>query len=543
MPIMTTSSTTALVVDDDVISRQMMAFGLEAAGFECSHAIDGNDALAKISRHSFDLVVTDLKMPGRHGHSLAVELLHQTTPPVIAVHTSVDDPRMAEDLMTRGVDDIVYKPTNYAAFAGKMKGLVSRRRHSVDHASESCKTPGPITLAELERRLRDAQHVLPISSADLELSALLAQEGTPLDSLVPLIERDASLCCEVIRVANQAGNVAGRPKAVSLKDAVGVVGTKRIGHVAIVVGALRAFTSAVLPWLDAETARCQGQAAQIALTHLSRLAHWEQPDDGLSISALVHPMGRVLLGTLFPQHYQRMIESFAMQGRTLSEVERSVFPISHTAALGDLLCSWNVPPESVQPLQYVDDSFAAVSRLPQPLQNQVALLKTAVVIGQCASQRWHSWDTVELPPHDVLKMFNVVSTEQLIEDVARELNANETSAEASATKKAAPTKVSKIGYCNLSAPESDLLTWVLSSFAELDSLQTKDSRMMRRGTVINCVGAASAIQLDPNDVKKRELVLVTDGDLPTAISLAGRVIRLPTSYHAIKSACLHAATP
>ena len=124
---MSTSHLTALVVDDEVIPRRMMAFALQGAGFDCSHALNGNDAIEQVSEKDFDLVVTDLKMPGCNGCSLVNELLSRIPLPLIAVHTSVDDARLTKELMSRGVDEVVYKPTNYSAFASKMKDLASRR--------------------------------------------------------------------------------------------------------------------------------------------------------------------------------------------------------------------------------------------------------------------------------------------------------------------------------------------------------------------------------------------------------------------------------
>ena len=65
----------ALVVDDDAIARKMLTFALEQEGFRCDGAEDGLQADAKIAQRAYDLVVTDLKMPNKHGHSLAVDLL------------------------------------------------------------------------------------------------------------------------------------------------------------------------------------------------------------------------------------------------------------------------------------------------------------------------------------------------------------------------------------------------------------------------------------------------------------------------------------
>ena len=126
---MSTHSLRSLIVDDDSIVRRTVAFALTREGFECTMAEDGVVALQKAAITTFDLIVTDLSMPNMHGHSLVVELKKRQSKSVLVIHSSIDDSRIAKDLLTRGVDDIVYKPTNYASFATKMRILVDRRRN------------------------------------------------------------------------------------------------------------------------------------------------------------------------------------------------------------------------------------------------------------------------------------------------------------------------------------------------------------------------------------------------------------------------------
>ena len=120
----------ALVVDDEPVAQSMIAFALGKEGFFCDHAADGAQASELLESRTYDLVVTDLLMPNKHGHSLAVALLASPHRPVIMIHSSVDDPRVTSDLLARGVDDFVYKPANYATVAARAKVLVDRRSQS-----------------------------------------------------------------------------------------------------------------------------------------------------------------------------------------------------------------------------------------------------------------------------------------------------------------------------------------------------------------------------------------------------------------------------
>ncbi len=59
-----------LVVDDDANIRQIMRFLLEAAGYRVLCAVDGKEAMKLIEAQPFDLILTDMLMPGSDGLEL-----------------------------------------------------------------------------------------------------------------------------------------------------------------------------------------------------------------------------------------------------------------------------------------------------------------------------------------------------------------------------------------------------------------------------------------------------------------------------------------
>lgn len=121
----------ALVVDDEVPVRLLAVRALTLEGFRCQAAADGAEALRMALECEYDLVVTDLRMPNSHGHALAARLLGHKPRPVIMVLTGFLEPRIARDLLARGVDDIVFKPADYELFAIKASAVVKRAKATV----------------------------------------------------------------------------------------------------------------------------------------------------------------------------------------------------------------------------------------------------------------------------------------------------------------------------------------------------------------------------------------------------------------------------
>ena len=118
---MTLPTQRVLVVDDEWTIRRQLARALELAGIPCDCAVNGDEALDCFLHLHHKLVVTDLRMPKKNGHSLAVTLLEMANPPIVVALTGVTEPRLAHDLLTRGVADVVYKPLNYFEFVGQLK--------------------------------------------------------------------------------------------------------------------------------------------------------------------------------------------------------------------------------------------------------------------------------------------------------------------------------------------------------------------------------------------------------------------------------------
>ena len=133
--VMEASGYRALVVDDEKILRQSAILAMEREGFRCDEAADGESAMAMLDQNVYDCIITDLRMPYKHGHQLAVELLERPNCPVIVVVTGIIEPKLAKDLILRGVQDIVFKPANYGLMAAKVRAFVVRRRE--DQEAES----------------------------------------------------------------------------------------------------------------------------------------------------------------------------------------------------------------------------------------------------------------------------------------------------------------------------------------------------------------------------------------------------------------------
>jgi CheY-like chemotaxis protein len=82
-----------LVVDDDEPSRHVMADTLADAGYTVEEAADGYEALSIAAKHSPDLVVSDLAMPGIDGIELTRRLHVFARNVPVVLTTGLDETR------------------------------------------------------------------------------------------------------------------------------------------------------------------------------------------------------------------------------------------------------------------------------------------------------------------------------------------------------------------------------------------------------------------------------------------------------------------
>ncbi len=89
-----------LVIDDSTSMRQMITFTLKGAGFECTEASDGLKGLeAAKAAGSFDLIFTDVNMPGMDGLTFTAEVrklpAYKFTPILVLTTEAGTDKKMA----------------------------------------------------------------------------------------------------------------------------------------------------------------------------------------------------------------------------------------------------------------------------------------------------------------------------------------------------------------------------------------------------------------------------------------------------------------
>jgi CheY-like chemotaxis protein len=131
------SRRSVLVVDNDAISRQLLARLLGAVGIATLEASGGEEALHIAAAQRIDLIVTDLAMPGMTGLELAQKLRADERLrglPILAVSASVSA-FTREETLSAGCDGFVGKPVHAEELFAAIGPLLHLSWKTVDRAA------------------------------------------------------------------------------------------------------------------------------------------------------------------------------------------------------------------------------------------------------------------------------------------------------------------------------------------------------------------------------------------------------------------------
>lgn len=99
-----------LIVDDDLMTRDLVISILSWEGHKCESAMDGVEALEKAGAADFDAVITDIVMPRMDGITLTRELSKKFHGLPIMVMTGFTEEHSDEEALDAGASEFINKP-------------------------------------------------------------------------------------------------------------------------------------------------------------------------------------------------------------------------------------------------------------------------------------------------------------------------------------------------------------------------------------------------------------------------------------------------
>jgi putative nucleotidyltransferase with HDIG domain len=335
-----------LFVDDEPKVLEALRRSLRSlrGEWEMEFAPGGAEALNVLSGGAFDVIVADMRMPGMTGAQLLAEVtrLYPRMIRIILSGTWDQDLRMqavmtAHQYLSKPCDAETLRSTLSRAFA--LRDLLMK--------------PG---LQELITRVGSLPSVPAIYQQLVE--ALRAPETSAKD-VGAIISRDIAMTAKVLQLVNSA--FFGIRKHISSPaEAVSYLGVDAIKALTLSLSVFSAFSNAQSARfsIDALQSHCNSvgkTAIEIAKdTHSSR-----QMRDDIMVAGLLHDLGKLVLASLFPEEYDRVLEAAPDCGPAQLAAEREAFGAAHAEIGAHLLWLWGLPDAVVEAVAFHHDPASA----------------------------------------------------------------------------------------------------------------------------------------------------------------------------------------
>lgn len=119
--------TTILIADDEKEIRDLLRLYLENDGYTVVEAADGIAALEQMKKHTVDLAIVDIMMPGLNGHMLVKRIREINNLPILFL-SAKSDPYDRILGLRLGADDYVTKPFNPLELCARVQAHLRRVR-------------------------------------------------------------------------------------------------------------------------------------------------------------------------------------------------------------------------------------------------------------------------------------------------------------------------------------------------------------------------------------------------------------------------------
>jgi HD-like signal output (HDOD) protein len=316
-----------LFVDDerDILEGLRNRLRHHRQKWEMSFVESGSEALAALAREPFDVIVSDMRMPGMDGNAL-LQQVRETYPAVTRIVLSG---HANEGAMLRAVataHQYLLKPCD----PGVLEGLVDRVCGLQDLLNEEGVKKAVGKIACLPAR----------PAVYSQLLAALANEHSDPQSVAHILKQDGALCAQLLHVVNSAYFRLARP-IINIEDAVVYLGLGTVRQLAMVADVFRqanakpAIPEMPLDILQNHALLAGGIASALFTTPAQREAAF--------VAALLHDIGKLLLVTELPDRVRQVMSEMKSSGSSMHDTEKRLFGATHAEIGAYLLGLWQLP--------------------------------------------------------------------------------------------------------------------------------------------------------------------------------------------------------
>src|SRR6187431_619824 len=123
-----------LLVDDERAFREVIALRLGESGYRVEQAGTGEEALERLNEFAFDVLITDLRLPGVDGRQVLDEAFARYPEIIAIVITGFGTVREAVEVTRLGAEGFITKPFQFEELLHELTAALEKRRLRSENA-------------------------------------------------------------------------------------------------------------------------------------------------------------------------------------------------------------------------------------------------------------------------------------------------------------------------------------------------------------------------------------------------------------------------
>ncbi len=174
-----------LLVDDEPVLLKSLKYSLEQDDYKIDLAVDGEEALKKAEKNTYDLIILDLMLPKIDGLEVCKTIREGSTVPIIILTAKGDDSSKLLGL-EYGADDYLTKPFNILELKARIKAIL--RRVAITENCSSIVQVGGFKINTLGRKISFREKDINLTAKEFDIFLLLAMNKGKVYSREELLE-------------------------------------------------------------------------------------------------------------------------------------------------------------------------------------------------------------------------------------------------------------------------------------------------------------------------------------------------------------------
>lgn len=343
-----------LFVDDEpnVLSGLKRMLHSHRDQWRMTFAEGGRKALDELEKSPYDIIVSDIRMPGVGGVKLLSDV-QERYPKIIRIALSGQSSQGVILRSTGTTQQYLTKPCSL----GVLSGAIER----------SCELNDLLYSENLTRVISKMTSLPTLPSIYIDLIELMKSPVFSMAQVGEIISRDIGLTARILQVINSA-YFGLRKRITNPSQAAALLGIDTVRALVLSINVfnpkeMRLLEDYGLESLWNHSFNTGMIARQIALTEDMELF---EIDDSL-MAGMLHDIGILILLANQPEEYKEVLELTASEGMKIYEAEQSVFNTNHAEIGGFLLKLWGFPDDVIEAVYFHHEPGKCVYKLPSPL--------------------------------------------------------------------------------------------------------------------------------------------------------------------------------